>query len=81
MTWTQHDQDLRSVEPTTLLVILAQRANRIVYVVEDNASWSIHSVDTHNGTASHGRATYRCFIEAKRAHDAGAVIWTAGAEA
>jgi hypothetical protein len=75
MPWTQYDQDLRPVEPTTLLVILSQHSNRIVYAVEDNASWSIHLVNTDNGTATHGRATYRCFLEAKRAHDAGAVIW------
>jgi hypothetical protein len=72
---TQYDQDLRPVEPTTLLVILAQRANRIVYAVEYNASWSIHQVNTDNGTASHGRATYRCFIEASRAFRTGAIIW------
>lgn len=74
---TTYDQDMLPVPPATELAILVdQNPDRVTYAVREPLdTWAIHQVNVATGQARHGRASYRCFLEAVRAHRAGAVIW------
>jgi hypothetical protein len=74
---TQSECDMLPVPDPTVLTVILHQGNDLTYVVQDphTTLWSIHKLDIDQGTARAGRSTYRCFIEVKRAHDAGAVIW------
>lgn len=75
MPWTQYECDL--APPYSELpppVVILRQGNDLTYTTFDGLAWAVFRLNIELGTCRHSQP-FRCFIEAKRAHDAGAIIW------
>lgn len=72
---TQYEIDRmpRPITPGTSVIL--HHGNDLVYTVFTGLAWSLVRLDIELGTCVTGTQDYRCFLEAKQAHDAGAIRW------
>lgn len=77
LVWTQSECDTRPPDKYAPTCVILRQGNDLTYAVQEphTTDWHVFRLNIELGTQRASQKPYRCFIEAKRAHDAGAIIW------